>query len=60
MSIQDKAKKRITKWKKQLLKSHEIEKMTGVSQTIISRIFTGNGIVSDEKCQKILDAREEK
>ncbi len=59
-TLQEKAKKRITKWKQQLRKAWWIEEVTGVDQVTISRIFNGRGIVGEEKCRKIVDAKEPK
>ena len=58
MNYRKKAKARITKWKKALKKGHEIAKMTGVTESTISRIFNDSGDVSDDQCRKVLDAKE--
>jgi len=58
MNIQDKAKARITKWKKQLKKGHEIAEMTGVREEVVSRIFNGRGMVPKQAYIDILAAKE--
>jgi len=57
-SIQERAQKRITKWKKQFKKGWWIEEVTGVDQTTISRIFNGHGKIDQAKCKMIVDAKE--
>ena len=42
---------------KELKKGKEIAKMTGLSQTAISRIYTGKGNVSDDQCKKVLGTK---
>lgn len=58
MSLQKKAKARILKWKKALKKGHEIAKITGVTESTISRVSRGLPGVSDKVLAKIVNAKE--
>ena len=55
MTLREKAQARVVKWKKALKKGHEIAKMTGVNETIISRLYSGNGHVTETACKKVLE-----
>lgn len=57
-TMQERAQKRITKWKKQLKKGWWIEQATGLDQTTISRIFHGRGVIDPAKCKQVVNAQE--
>lgn len=60
-TLREKAQKRVTRWKNKMrFKGWEITQFTGVDETIISRLFNGRGMVSDDKCRQILEAKEPK
>ena len=55
MNIREKAQARIRKHKKALKKGHEIAKMAGLSESVISRIYNGRDVVTEASCQQVLD-----
>ena len=55
MNIRQKAQAKIKKLKKDLKKGHEIAKMAGLSESVISRIYNGREVVTLESCQQVLD-----
>ncbi len=61
MDLRTKAQNRIIKWKNiKKMKGWEINALTGVDETAISRLFNGRGIVSEANCQKVLAVKEPK
>ncbi len=56
MSKKEKAQAKIRKWKKALKKGHEIAKMTGVNEPVISRIYNGLD-VADKHLDAILEVK---
>jgi hypothetical protein len=53
----EKAQQKVRRWKMQLLKSYEIREKTGLDEGIISKIYTGNGKVTDASIKKVLEAK---
>ncbi len=60
MNLRAEAKKRIVGWKKRRIFGWEMQKITQVDESALSKIYTGRGRVSDDACQKVLDAKEPK
>lgn len=60
-TLRQQAQKRAKDWKKQTkMPNYYLAKHAKVSDSEFSRILSGNGYVSDAKCQQILDAKEPK
>lgn len=58
MTDREKAQKRVIKWKKRLRKNHEIAAHVKVHESVISRLYTGNGNVHAKAIADVLSAEE--
>ncbi len=57
MNAREKAQAKVVKWKKALKKGYEISAMTGVTETVISRLYTGKGHVTDGQIKAVLGVK---
>jgi len=60
MAINDRenARKRIIRWKKRLITSAQISRHVGLHESIVSRLYSGNGNVSQASIDSVLTAKE--